>query len=151
MLRQQQRPDHKTLRNNWAFTGIFQPFVRGHEAHTQLDSPQLKLVGEFLQLPDFRGVHVHGLLHGLALPAELLLEVRGSGLVRQQGLGQGREAVAQGTGAGAQRVLRELVQARGQTTWATPKGKLIAVILCCCTDKKPPLAASSSLPAILII
>lgn len=110
-----QRPNRKTLRNNWAFTGIFQPSFCGDKAHTQLNSPQLKLIGEFLQLPDFRGVHVHGVFHSLAFPAELLLEVRGSGIVREEGLGHGGEAVAQGAGAGAQRVLREFVEARGQT------------------------------------
>lgn len=116
MISQRQRPHHKTLRNNWALTGTFQPFSHGHKAHTQLDSPQLELVGEFLQLPDFRGVHVHGVLHSLALPAELLLEVGGRGVVGEEGLGHGGEAVAQGTGAGTQGVLREFVQARGQPT-----------------------------------
>lgn len=116
MISQRQRPDHKTLRNNWALTGTFQPFARGHKAHTQLDSPQLELVGEFLQLPDFRGVHVHGVLHGLALPAELLLEVCSRGIIREEGLGHGGESMAKGTGAGTQGVLWEFVQARGQAT-----------------------------------
>lgn len=86
------------------------------KAHTQLNSPQLKLVGKFLQFPDLRGVHVHGVLHRLAFPAEFLLEVGGSGIVREEGLGHGGEAVAQGTGAGTQGMLWELVQARGQPT-----------------------------------
>lgn len=123
MISQRQRPGHKTLCGNWAFTGTFQPSAGGHKAHTQLDSPQLELVGKFLQLPDFRGVHVHGLLRGLALPAELLLEVGGGGIVGEERLGHGGEAVSQGTGAGTQGMLREFVQARGQATWAMPARK----------------------------
>ncbi|KAI1242400.1 hypothetical protein IHE44_0005940, partial [Lamprotornis superbus] len=67
------------------------------------------------------GVHVHGLLHGLALPAEFLLEVGGSGIVREEGLGHGSEAMAQGTGAGTERVLREFVQARDEMLFAVPQ------------------------------
>lgn len=116
MIRQLQRLDHKTFRNNWSFTGMFQPFVPSHEAHTQLNSPQLKFISKFLQFPDFRGVHVNGLFDRLAFSAELLLEVCGSGIVREEGLVHGREAVAKGTGAGAQGMLREFVKARGQAT-----------------------------------
>lgn len=116
MIRQLQRLEHKTFRNNWASIGIFQPFVCGHKAHTQLNSPQLEFISKFLQFPDFRGVHVDGLFDRLAFSAELLLEVCGGGIVCEEGLVHGREAVAQGTGAGAQGVLREFIKARGQAT-----------------------------------
>ena len=116
MIRQLQRLDHKTCRNNWAFTGIFQPFLHRHKAHTQLNSPQLKFVSKFLEFPDFRGVHVDRFFDRLAFSAELLLEVCGSGIVCEEGLVHGCEAMAQGTGAGAQGVLREFIKARGQAT-----------------------------------
>jgi len=114
MIRQLQRLDHKAFGSNWTFTGIFQPFVHRRKAHTQLNSPQLKFVSKFLQFPDFRGVHVDRLFDRLVFSAELLLEVCGGGIVCEEGLVHGGEAVAQGTGAGAQGVLREFIKARGQ-------------------------------------
>lgn len=124
MMRQVHGPDHKIFRNNRYLLGNFQPFVGWLKAHTEFNSPQFEFISKFLQFPDFRGIHVDGLFHRLAFPAEFLLEVWSCGIIAEEGLVHGCEAVAQGTRAGTQGMLRELIKARSQATWAKPKRKL---------------------------
>lgn len=143
MFRWLHGPDHKTLRHNWSLFGNFQPFVDWQKAHTQLNSSQFKFISKFLQLPDFRWIHINRLFNRLAFPAEFLLEVCSCGIIAEKGLVHGCEAVAQSTGAGTQGVLREFIKARSQAAWAKPKRKLHTVILL--NYEKMPLSSHNQI------
>ena len=101
----------------------------GYSEQTQLDPAQFEVISKLLQLTDLGWVHVRRVLWGPALPAQLLFDVAQTRLVREQRLGQRGEGVAQCTWPPSQAVLRELVQAWGQTAFWNKSRSILRNIL----------------------